>query len=239
VLSGTQLVTCCQNHDQIGNRMLGDRLSAMVSGEQLKVAAAVLLMTPSIPLLFMGEEYGESAPFLYFTSHSDTGLIDAVRKGRREEFAAFFEQGEAPDPQSEDTFRRSRLTWTALSSEQEELANWYKSLLALRRKVALKEFSKKNTTAYASEGDRTLWILRRSEIDPSQVVVSAFNFSAMPQDITLPFLLSEWSILLASSKDNWNDRIIVPRENFRPYKVTIQLPSFGVLIASCACRSQE
>ncbi len=87
-----------QNHDQVGNRMLGERLSQLVSFEPLKLAAAAVILSPYVPLLFMGEEYGEEAPFQYFISHGDAGLIDAVRNGRRGEFASFGWLGEPPDP---------------------------------------------------------------------------------------------------------------------------------------------
>ncbi len=82
-----QFVVCSQNHDQVGNRMLGDRLSRLVPFESLKLAAGVVLTSPFVPLLFMGEEYGETAPFQYFVSHGDPDLVEAVRQGRREEFA--------------------------------------------------------------------------------------------------------------------------------------------------------
>lgn len=104
-----QFVAFAQNHDQVGNRRLGDRLSSMVSLEKLKLAAGTVLLSPYLPLLFMGEEYGETAPFLYFTSFSDPALVEGVRKGRREEFARFGWTGEPPDPQDEETFRRSKL----------------------------------------------------------------------------------------------------------------------------------
>jgi maltooligosyltrehalose trehalohydrolase len=107
-LPAGKFVVFAQNHDQVGNRMRGDRLSALVSFESLKLAAGVVLLSPYIPLLFMGEEYGEVAPFLYFVHHGDAGLIEAVRKGRKEEFAAFGWSGEIPDPQDEATFLRSR-----------------------------------------------------------------------------------------------------------------------------------
>ena len=87
--------------------MRGDRLARLVCFESLKLAAGVVLLSPFLPLLFMGEEYGEVAPFLYFVHHGDDGLIEAVRKGRKEEFAAFGWKGEIPDPQDEDTFLRS------------------------------------------------------------------------------------------------------------------------------------
>ncbi len=104
-----QLVVFAQNHDQIGNRMLGERLSRLVSFEDLKLAAGLVLLSPFIPLLFMGEEYGETAPFQYFIDHSDPELVNAVREGRRREFAAFGWEEEPPDPQDEATFLRSKL----------------------------------------------------------------------------------------------------------------------------------
>ena len=105
----TKFVVFSQNHDQVGNRMKGDRLSTLVPFEALKLAAGMVLFSPHIPLLFMGEEYGEEGPFQYFVSHSDPELIEAVRKGRREEFAAFRWEGEIPDPQDEATFLRSKI----------------------------------------------------------------------------------------------------------------------------------
>ena len=88
-LSPEKFVIFSQNHDQVGNRIKGERLTSLVSFEALKLVAGVVLLAPNIPLLFMGEEYGEDAPFLYFINHSDPSLIEAVRKGRREEWAAF------------------------------------------------------------------------------------------------------------------------------------------------------
>ena len=102
-----QFVVFSQNHDQIGNRMLGQRMSLLTSLEGLKLAAGITLLSPFIPLLFMGEEYGEEIPFLYFISHSDSDLIKAVREGRREEFKDFRWEGEPPDPQSINAFIQS------------------------------------------------------------------------------------------------------------------------------------
>ncbi|NJK33979.1 MAG: malto-oligosyltrehalose trehalohydrolase [Oscillatoriales cyanobacterium SM2_2_1] len=106
-----KFVIATQNHDQVGNRMLGERLCHLVSFEKSKLAAATLLLSPGTPLLFMGEEYGETAPFLYFTSHSDPQLIANVRAGRQREFADFHWEGEPPDPQDPDTYQRSKLNW--------------------------------------------------------------------------------------------------------------------------------
>ncbi|MCA9116563.1 MAG: malto-oligosyltrehalose trehalohydrolase, partial [Planctomycetaceae bacterium] len=102
-------VVCSQNHDQIGNRMLGERLTTLADFEQLKLAAGTVLLSPYVPLLFMGEEYAEPAPFPFFISHTDADLVQAVRNGRQEEFSSFSWKGEPPDPQSEDTFGQAKL----------------------------------------------------------------------------------------------------------------------------------
>ncbi len=122
-------VVFSQNHDQVGNRRLGDRLGL----EDRKLAAAAVLLSPSIPLLFMGEEYGETAPFQYFVSHGDAGLVEAVRAGRRAEFAAFGWTGEVPDPQAESTFERSKLDPSR--GDPARLA-YYRRLLELRKRLA-------------------------------------------------------------------------------------------------------
>jgi maltooligosyltrehalose trehalohydrolase len=128
-------VVFSQNHDQVGNRMLGDRLGRRVSFEDLKLAAAAVILAPHIPLLFMGEEYGETAPFLYFVSHSDADLVVAVRRGRKEEFADFAWQGEPADPQAEETFLRSNST--RLRRKTSGPSPFYQALLRLRRESAI------------------------------------------------------------------------------------------------------
>jgi len=128
---GAQFVVYAQNHDQVGNRMHGERLTTLVSPEKVRLAAAVVILSPFLPMLFMGEEYGETAPFQYFTSHSDEDLIDAVRRGRREEFDDFEWVGDAPDPHDENTFLRSKLRW----KEDASLRQFYRQLLRLRRET--------------------------------------------------------------------------------------------------------
>lgn len=110
-LTGDRFVVCSQNHDQVGNRAVGDRLSALVPAPALRSAACFTLLSPHVPMLFMGEEYGERRPFLFFCSFGDHKLVEAVRKGRRGEFAAFGWHGEVPDPQAESTFEKSKPTW--------------------------------------------------------------------------------------------------------------------------------
>ncbi|MDX1649670.1 MAG: malto-oligosyltrehalose trehalohydrolase [Myxococcota bacterium] len=104
-----RFVVCAQNHDQIGNRARGERLTALVDPAGCRLAAAAVLLAPALPLLFMGEEWGETAPFLYFVDHQDPELLEAVRRGRRQEFSAFEWAEEVPDPAAEATFLRSRV----------------------------------------------------------------------------------------------------------------------------------
>ncbi|MDQ4037534.1 MAG: malto-oligosyltrehalose trehalohydrolase [Actinomycetota bacterium] len=134
-LSGEQFVVCTQNHDQIGNRAAGERLGMLTSIGRMKIAAALLLTGPFVPLLFQGEEWAASTPFQYFTDHQDPELGRAVSEGRRREFAYFgWRPEDVPDPQDLATFDRSRLQWSELASPAHaQMLEWYRALLALRR----------------------------------------------------------------------------------------------------------
>jgi maltooligosyltrehalose trehalohydrolase len=136
-LDGSRFVVFTQNHDQVGNRATGERSTALMSPGRLRVAAALLLTAPFLPLIFQGEEWGATTPFLYFTDHDNPDLGRAVTRGRRQEFANFgWGAGEVPDPQDRQTFARSRLDWR--EPEQDEhaaLLGWYRRLIALRREV--------------------------------------------------------------------------------------------------------
>ncbi len=136
-LAGSQFVVCTQNHDQVGNRAAGERTAALMSDGRLRVAAALLLTSPFVPLLFQGEEWGASTPFQYFTSHADPELGRAVSEGRRSEFSTFgWAPEDVPDPQDAATFDRSRLDWAELGKERHaSLLAWYQELIALRRRV--------------------------------------------------------------------------------------------------------
>ena len=132
-INGEQFVVALQTHDQVANASRGQRLSTFVSFEDQRVAAAVLLCAPYIPLLFMGQEYGETAPFHYFTSHQDCGLAEAVREGRRREFSGFG-SGFA-DPQASETFLASKIDWRRRDREpHRSVLRCYRELLALRRR---------------------------------------------------------------------------------------------------------
>jgi maltooligosyltrehalose trehalohydrolase len=130
----SRFVVCSQNHDQVGNRALGERLSTLTSFEGLKLAAGITILSPFVPLVFMGEEYGEMAPFQYFTSHGDPDLAEAVRRGRKADFEAFDWQVEVSDPQAESTFARSKLNPDLMRDESHRtLLRFYKMLLRFRR----------------------------------------------------------------------------------------------------------
>lgn len=133
--TGHALLAYIQNHDQVGNRARGERIGHLVSPERAHIAAAFVLLSPYVPMLFQGEEWGTSAPFQYFTDHEDAGLAEAVRRGRRDEFCAFgWDPEMIPDPQAESTFRASQLDWSELerSPYRERLA-FYRALIQLRR----------------------------------------------------------------------------------------------------------
>jgi maltooligosyltrehalose trehalohydrolase len=137
-LTGSQFVVATQNHDQTGNRAAGERLSALVGQGRLKVAAALMLTGPFVPMIFQGEEWGAASPFQYFTDHADPPLGRAVSEGRASEFAHFgWDPADVPDPQEPATYERSRLDWTETGKEPHaDLLAWYRTLLVLRRRIA-------------------------------------------------------------------------------------------------------
>ncbi|MCB1193247.1 MAG: malto-oligosyltrehalose trehalohydrolase [Leptospiraceae bacterium] len=131
-------ITFIQNHDQTGNRMFGDRLSTLVDWEGLKLAAGAMFFSPFIPMLFMGEEYGEINPFLYFIHHLDQQLVEAVRKGRREEFKSFAWKGEPFDPQDESTFLKCKLNRDLVKDKKHRgLLDFYKKSIELSKHFRL------------------------------------------------------------------------------------------------------
>jgi maltooligosyltrehalose trehalohydrolase len=195
-----RFVVFAQNHDQVGNRMLGERLSQLASFESLKLAAGTVLLSPFIPLIFMGEEYGETAPFQYFTSHAEKALIEAVRRGRRQEFAAFKYKGEFPDPQDEATFLRSKLNYHLRHEGQHQvLLEFFKKLISLRQETpALSCLSKKNLEVNGDEKARVMYVRRWS--DDSEVA-AVFNFSDTISSVTIP--AGCWEKLLDSADSPW------------------------------------
>lgn len=134
-LSGHRFLGYLQNHDQVGNRAQGERSSRLMREGRLRIGAALVFCAPFVPMIFQGEEFAASAPFLYFTSHRDPELARAVSEGRRAEFAAFgWNPAEIPDPQDTETFFKSKLDWTEIGREPHaSMLDWYRRLIRLRR----------------------------------------------------------------------------------------------------------
>jgi maltooligosyltrehalose trehalohydrolase len=134
-IAGYRFVVCAQNHDQVGNRAKGERLSHLAGIMKAKMAAVVLMTSPYVPLIFQGEEWAASTPFHYFTQHEDSELGRKVSEGRRKEFSSFgWDSDEIADPQDSITFERSKLNWSERNQgEHAEMLAWYRSLISLRR----------------------------------------------------------------------------------------------------------
>ena len=134
-LSAQRFIGYIQNHDQVGNRAAGERLEHLVGMEAAKVALGLVLTAPFVPMLWMGEEFAASAPFLYFADHEEEEMRRLVSEGRKKDFAAFgWSESDIPDPEAAETFERSRLDWTELGSgKHAEMLHWVKDLIALRR----------------------------------------------------------------------------------------------------------
>lgn len=218
--SPDQFVVCIQNHDQIGNRMLGERLSKLVSFEMLKLAAGTMLIAPFVPMLFMGEEYGEDNPFLYFVSHGDPNLVEAVREGRKREFEYFKWKGTVPDPQSEDTYNQSKLQWKISDNI---LFEYYKKMISLRKEGAFKAFSNAGIKTDIDEEKKLLTIHSGNE----DQLLAVLNFSKSTQNVTLPSGESSWQKLMASSDQCWNGPEDI-KETIESGEITVQAESIAL-----------
>ena len=224
-----RFVVCSQNHDQVGNRALGERLSGLLPFPALKLAAAAVLLSPYLPLLFMGEEYGEPRSFLYFISHSDPALIEGVREGRKKEFAAFHTQGEAPDPQSERTFQDSKLQWNLRKTDQHaQLRAFYRELLRLRRELpALARLD--NASLAATVIAPTVLELRRW-CDQSRIVIW-MNFAADPLTVTIEPGAGSWHKVLDANEATWGgDDSSLPQQFVDGTARTLNLAPYAVVV---------
>jgi maltooligosyltrehalose trehalohydrolase len=224
---GSQFVVAVQNHDQVGNRMLGERLTHLTTFEGLKLAAANLLLAPAIPMLFMGEEYGEDAPFQYFISHTDDDLVEAVRAGRKREFAAFHLEGDPPDAASRDTFNNCVLHWDQRhEGHHGALWNFYKTLIEIRRSLpALANFDRDALEVNYDDGDR--WFLARRWRDNDEVLV-CMNWNLNP--ITLPTLpMGMWEKQIDSADPRWHGPGTTLPEKFSA-DPDAQMPPFSVAL---------
>jgi maltooligosyltrehalose trehalohydrolase len=202
---GHQFVVFSQNHDQVGNRMRGERLSALAAFEALKLAAGAVLLAPNIPLLFMGEEFGEDRPFLYFVDHSDPPLIEAVRKGRKDEFRHFRWEGEPPDPQDERTFLASKINWEERGKgEHAVLLEFYRTLIELRRGTpALSELDRNRLEVSAIADSRVITLRQWNGLGTSHAY-GIFNFETNDVNIALSTPDGRWRKVVDSADKAWN-----------------------------------
>jgi len=227
-----QFVVFGQNHDQVGNRADSERLSKLVSFEALKLAAGAILLSPFVPLVFMGEEYGETAPFPYFVSHSEPALIEAVRRGRREEFATFEWQSELYNPQDETTFLAAKINHKLREEGQHQtLLGLYNELIRLRKATpALACLSKDRMEVLGYEKERIIFIRRWAE---NNEAIVAFNFSDRQTSVVLPFPSGLWHRRLDSAEERWQGKgNIAPEQLSSKGETTVTLSpwAFGLFI---------
>jgi maltooligosyltrehalose trehalohydrolase len=188
---GGKFLAYLQNHDQVGNRAKGDRASALMNTAQLKIGAALVLTSPFVPMLFQGEEWGASTPFMYFTDH-DEELGRAVSKGRRKEFASFgWPSEDIPDPQAIDTFEKSKLDWAEVSRPPHaELLQWHEDLISLRnRRASLHDHDLSSVRTVFNEDPAWLAVERGD-------IVTAVNFSEQPIEVDLA---TDYIVLMSST----------------------------------------
>jgi maltooligosyltrehalose trehalohydrolase len=202
-IDGKRFIVFSQNHDQVGNRMLGERSSQLFSFEMQKLMAAAVMISPFLPLLFMGEERCEESPFQFFVSHTDEKLIEAVRKGRKAEFADFHVHGKAPDPQAVETFERSKLNWANINQElHQTMLQYYKNLIRLRKhQPALKTLDRENTSVEVNTHTNTLQVQRWTD---GQQIICFLNFSSQNQTVSVPDSINQWQKLFDSAEPKWN-----------------------------------
>ena len=180
---GEQLVGFIQNHDQIANTGRGKRLSTLVSAGQQKLAAVLTLCSPFLPLLFMGEEYGETAPFLYFTSFDDSGLATAVREGRKKEMGSHYSESEFADPQAPGTFERCKLDWSKTAvSPHAEILRLYRDLISLRQQHPALANCRKDLTRIQFDEQAKWLVMKRSDPSGSEALLVC-NFSSEARSI--------------------------------------------------------
>lgn len=190
------------NHDQVGNRIRAERLCMLVDFERLKLAAAAVLLSPYIPMLFMGEEYADEAPFFYFISHEDPDLIKAVREGRKKEFAAFASEGEPPDAYAQETFQASKLSWSKRDEGKHAVIRaWHKQLISIRQNlVAMKSYARKDFKASIVGANALL--LHRKHNDAH--ILCLFNFAEDECIYNTGGYAAQWRKVLDSKDSRWS-----------------------------------
>lgn len=231
----SQFVVFAQNHDQIGNRAVGDRLSTQLPWDALKTIRALVVLSPHIPLFFMGEEYGETAPFQYFIEHGDPDLVEAVRQGRQREFAHFgWNPEEIPDPQDPATFARSRLNRERLVDWQLALLRWTNALIQLRKaepSLGAGDGMDRRHQVWTFEDEQVLVLHRRTRDHAGALVVCGFNTS--PVTVTLFEPCGTWLRRLDSMDTAFGGSgqgVMPTRLSVLPQGTSVSIPTYGAAV---------
>lgn len=218
---GHQFIVFSQNHDQVGNQMLGERSAQLFGFEMAKLLAGSVLVSPFLPLLFMGEEWAEPNPFLYFVSHTDQELAEKVREGRKREFADFHSDDSFPDPIAEETFNQSKLQWKLLAEEPHRtMFRYYQHLIRLRKEQpALRSTNRWQLHIEVNETANTIQLHRWHS---GQHVRCLMNFSMETQTISLPGPAALWQKLFDSAAPDWMGPAAAPDTLTAPAEVALQ-----------------
>jgi maltooligosyltrehalose trehalohydrolase len=231
---GRQFVVFTQNHDQIGNALQGIRSSKLLSLARQKLAAAVLFFSPYVPMLFMGQEYGETAGFYYFTDHADPALIEAVREGRRKEMSAFLPGSEFADPQDEGTFERSKLNWDLPQRAQNSsLLAWHRDWIAMRKQRAALNNCRKDLVRTEWDRAAECLVMERSDPSGSRALLIA-NFSETARLVPISIHDVPWSLALWSEDGRYQPLMPEPAAQIRsgaPSQVEMAANSAALYIA--------
>ena len=185
-IAANKFIVFSQNHDQIGNRLLGDRLTSIAGFEAAKLSAGMVLLSPYVPLLFMGEEFGETASFMFFTDYQSSELKEAVKMGRKKEFAQFHWEGRVPDPQSIITFEQSRINWQLRYLDiGKKIGDYYRALIKLRKNLQLFHSKANRQIQFLKEESGKLLFIEKRNQDSEAITIA--NFDKKSKGFTFPF----------------------------------------------------
>jgi maltooligosyltrehalose trehalohydrolase len=229
-------VVFIQNHDQVGNRPGGERLGHRITFPRQKLAAATVLLSPFVPLIFMGEEYGEPHPFLYFTDHEDPELVEAVRAGRREAFALQEADDAEPDPQEVVSFERSRVQPELhRAGEHQALHAFYRELLTLRRSIPTLTDPRAARHIIEREPERVFFL---HAWDDDAETIAILGFADTETRVSLPVPAGDWIKRLDAGDPRFlGDGEVVPDRLHSDGTVTLTLPPHAVLLFECSIGS--
>ena len=233
LIPGNKFVVYTQNHDQVGNRAFGERLSTLTEFEKLKLAAGALFFSPFIPMIFMGEEYGEDSPFLFFTSHENEKLAQKVSRSRKRELFDFFSKTQPPEPNKESTFKKSKLKWDYNDHDHKsKLLDFYKKCIEIRKQYPL--LTPGNRERFEAKTDAEKGILTVLHKGEDNNIIVIFNFS----DIEIKTNMSEINnpqLIINSAHKQWggeiNDRQNPLTKNDNTFELQIEKNSIVAFLA--------